>query len=225
MSLLIIAVALAIVYLLVLFVVLVAYTLTKARRRKPPADANVILVLGAPVHYGRVLPLLARRLDTALRLWREAATDPVIVVSGGRPTSSSSGTEAAAMARYLIEAGLPADRVVTEEQSGTTRENIRYSKELEALTGAVALHRNSAPADGEHAAVALVVTSDFHVLRTTSICRRHRLRATVVGAVSPSGGLRRTMVREFGMLLGEWWPLHVVAVAGITAVLVALGRG
>ncbi|WP_051299578.1 YdcF family protein [Arthrobacter castelli] len=215
MALLLTGIALTLGYLGVVFAVLAVYALSGARRRKAPEDAGVIMVLGAPVYNGQVLPLLATRLDAALKLYGEATTvnlhsvsgtKPVLLVSGGRPTSSSAGTEAAAMARYLIERGVPEERVLLEEQSTTTRENIRFSQELAASASA-------AP---------VVVTSDFHVLRSISICRRTGFPATVVGAVSPPGGVRRSVLREYGLLLGQWWPLHIVAAAAVTVALAAV---
>lgn len=229
MPLLLTGLILALGYLVMLFTVLVAWSLFNARRREPPVGANVILVLGAPVSYGQVMPLLASRLHTALKLYGQSiaddampdqdTTDPVIVVSGGRPTSSY-GTEAKAMARYLIERGVPEDRVVLEEQSATTRENIRFSKDLDVISDAGT--RTATGEDVGSGTAPVVVTSDFHVLRTASICRRYGLRATVVGAVSPRGGVRHSVLREYGLLLGEWWPLHIVSAVGIAVVLVAL---
>jgi uncharacterized SAM-binding protein YcdF (DUF218 family) len=218
MTLLITALALTLGYLVVLFGVLVGYSLSTARRREAADGTNVVLVLGAPVRYGQVMPLLARRLDTALQLYNEAKRNTVIVVSGGRPTSSY-GTEAKAMAHYLIERGVPADRVLLEDQSTTTRENIRFSKEL------VFSHAKAGPVTGGGSGgKPVIVTSDFHVLRTANICRRNRLRATVVGAASSARGIRRSILREYALLLGDLWRLHIVAAVLITAVVFAVAR-
>ena len=58
------------------------------------------------------------------------------------------------MAFWLVEHGVPADRLLLEEQAGTTVENVYYSRQILTALGIP-----------ENAPVALV-TSDYHLCRT-----------------------------------------------------------
>lgn len=101
----------------------------------PQADA--VVVLG-----GGRLPrtrdpqderLEGSRLHTGVRVWREGLA-PVIVLSGGgggRPGRS----EAAMMARRVVELGVPMTALLLEEHSHSTRDNALYTAELAHARG------------------------------------------------------------------------------------------
>ena len=102
---------------------------------------------------------------------------PVLVLSGGQGADGRS-PEAAAMARYAIEQGVPADRIIEEDTSTTTEENLRNTRDVLAERGY------------EWSTMA-VVTSNFHALRAVSLTRRLGLPATVIGARRPAITYRR----------------------------------
>ena len=89
---------------------------------------DAVVVLGAGVRGDQVTRTLQRRLDTALDY---AAKNPaaLVVVSGGQGPQETV-TEASAMRDYLTAHGLPAERIVAEEQATSTLENFMYSKRL-----------------------------------------------------------------------------------------------
>ena len=62
------------------------------------------------------------------------------------------------MYQYLTEKGVPADRILQEDRSTSTRENLRFSKELLAEQGCM-------PKE-----IALV-TNEFHQLRASMIAK------------------------------------------------------
>lgn len=101
----------------------------------------------------------------------------VFVVSGGQGDDEVR-SEAEAMADYLRGRGVPADRIVREDRSVNTGQNLRYS---------VALMDRTTPGHR-----ATVVTSGFHVYRTTLLARRVGAPVHVVGApTSPPTGWPR----------------------------------
>lgn len=219
MLLLILAVLCAVIYLLGAFAAFLVYSLRFAGPRYPRSlgvePAGFIVVLGSTVRNGRVPTLLASRLDTAYSIHRGVQTvrdHPTLIVSGGRGAGESV-SEAAAMADYLIAKGVPRSDVILEEDAATTRGNIAFSRAI--MDGSSA---------GSGAAV--VVTSDFHVFRTSRLCRRSGLKADVVGARShPVLGrqLFRVLLREFALVLGLYPWVHVIVAAGITTSLLAAG--
>ena len=83
---------------------------------------RAVIVPGAGINGERVSGQLERRLAAAAEYClknREA----VVVVSGGQGPQESI-TEALAMERYLVEAGIEKERILREEGSASTRERI-----------------------------------------------------------------------------------------------------
>jgi len=124
--------------------------------RKMPAY-SAILVPGGGVREGGVLPSWARcRLDRALQLERG---EYIVTLSAGTthrpPPLDAHGFpifESVAAAKYLIEAGIPATRILTETHSYDTIGNAFFSRVIHA--------------DPRGLRRLLVITSDFHLPRT-----------------------------------------------------------
>lgn len=175
------------------------------RRRVP--DPDVLIVLGSGLVRGKVPPLLASRLDRALQVSAEEATEgrsPLFVVSGGRGPDEPRA-EADAMAEYLVGHGVPADRVIVEDRSRSTRENLVNSTQL--------LHERgiSGPA--------LAVTSSYHTTRTDVLAADLRLNDVfVTGAHTAWYYVPGAFLREYIGVLTYRIPLNIgVAVFGLLA--------
>jgi uncharacterized SAM-binding protein YcdF (DUF218 family) len=128
--------------------------------------ADFVVVLGSGLAGGdRVPPLLAGRLERGLRVRHEQIS------------------EAEAMARYLVERGLPADQVIREDQSRTTEENLTFSQAIMA---------RSRPGYR-----CIIVTSNYHVFRAAIIARRLNVNGQVTGARTAGYYWPTAMLREF----------------------------
>lgn len=92
----------------------------------PKGDERAVVVLGAAVRGDRVSGLLARRLDAAYNYY-VAHPEVILVMSGGQGPGEDI-PEGRAMKAYLVEKGVPAEQILTEERSTSTRENFRFSK-------------------------------------------------------------------------------------------------
>lgn len=153
---------------------------------EPP---EAILVLGSGTPGDKASPVLAARLDTALA---QAARHPaaLVVVSGGLGFGQTV-SEAQVMGDYLRARGLPAQRIVQEERSTSTQENLRLSAPLlreRGLTPASAIH---------------LVTSDFHTVRAGWIARGAGYAAiTPVGAQTPLYVRYNAWLREYFAVIG-----------------------
>ncbi|MBP5237036.1 MAG: YdcF family protein [Clostridia bacterium] len=113
---------------------------------------DAVIVLGAGLRGDRVSRALAARLDKAAD-YLEKNTQAVAVVSGGMGRGETV-TEASAMKKYLIEKGIPEERILTEEKSTSTFENFVFSKEiLDSYFNGIDYS-------------ALFVTNDYHVFRS-----------------------------------------------------------
>lgn len=145
-----------------------------------PATATHVIVLGAGLHHGDRLSLvLQSRLDRALLLLRQHPQLQVIV-SGGQGANETV-SEAAAMRRYLQQHGIRAARIIEENRSTTTRENLRFSQRL---------------LPHPHSRV-LVLSSDFHIYRAQRIARRLGLNSSAIAADTPWWVLVNYAMREY----------------------------
>ncbi|QFZ21733.1 YdcF family protein [Saccharothrix syringae] len=184
-------------YVAFLFVSLLLYSVVYGSvGRRSGFDA--IVVLGAGLIGDRVPPLLANRLDRALRLYRRevgAGREPLVVVSGGQG-SDEAVPEAVAMRDYLVRRGVPEEAVVLEDRATTTRQNLGYSAELLAERG--------------RSGRAVAVTNNFHVFRAAVLARGLRLRMQIIGAPTAWYFLPSAFLREFVALLAQNPVAHVV---------------
>jgi len=117
------------------------------------AQPEAVVILGAGVNGTEPSLSLLSRLEAALDYLRKKPPDIPVVVTGAQGRGEEI-SEAVCMARWLENHGVEANRILLEEQAGTTAENVKYSKEILAERGL-----------GAEATVA-VVTSDYHLCRT-----------------------------------------------------------
>lgn len=176
---------------------------------RPEADA--VVILGCGLDRRSVTPLLAARLDRGIAVYDVAVRsghDPVVVTCGGQGPDEAT-TEADAMARYLVAAGVPPHSVIRERHSRNTAENLRNClRELE-LRGIPA-----------HDLRMTLVTSNFHVLRAAALTRRLGIDAQVVGSATAAYFLPAAFLREFVAVLATHYRRSHLAVAAI--ILIAL---
>lgn len=124
---------------------------------RPAPGADAIVVLGAGLRGTRVSQTLAYRLDTALA-YAQDNPQSLVVVSGGQGPGEDI-PEAEAMALYLQNAGLPADRILQESQSTSTQENFLFSQALLDAQWGTGQYRT------------VYVTNGFHVYRAGLVAK------------------------------------------------------
>lgn len=117
----------------------------------PEDDSLCIVVLGyklAPA--GGIRKELEGRLYAALAsaVWYPNAW--VLCTGGGTASGNGYVTEAGQMAKWLIEHGVDADRIIVEKQSGTTGQNARFSCDI--------LER-----DYPQVKTLAIISSDYHI--------------------------------------------------------------
>lgn len=139
-------------------------------------DADVAIVLGAKVFSDGSLSLaLSDRLDTAAELFREGRVR-FVLVSGA--TGVEGINEATAMRGYLIEAGLPADRLLVDPDGVNTLATARNARRL------MVEHRLTS---------ALVVSHYFHLARCKLLFEEQGIAAVTV----PARMSRRLMLESY----------------------------
>lgn len=112
---------------------------------------KAVIVLGCGLNSdGTPSPTLQKRLDGCID-YHSRNPDAYIVVTGGYSRFNNC-TEGSAMKKYLVEKGIPSDRILTDEKAENTKENFMYSKQL--------LENAGIGTDG-----ICYITNSFHIYR------------------------------------------------------------
>jgi uncharacterized SAM-binding protein YcdF (DUF218 family) len=175
-------------YLALLFVLFLGHVVLSGRLR-PRRVADYVVVLGAGLVDGEVPPLLAGRLERGLAVYQALLARgcrPTLITSGGRGPDEER-SEAEAMAAYLAARGVPDDRILREDRSRNTEENLANSARI--------MRR----ADPGYRCT--VITSDFHAFRTALLMRRLGVRGTAAGAWTAPSYWLAAALREFVAVL------------------------
>ena len=114
--------------LLVVYLALIGFVAVSGYANPPTGQEQVMIVLGAGLRKDKPSMLLRYRLDKAYEYAAEHP-DLLIVTSGGQGRDEWI-PEGQAMRDYLIEKGLPADRVLAENKSTSTEENFAFSLDI-----------------------------------------------------------------------------------------------
>jgi len=150
---------------------------------------DAVIVLGAGIRGEQVTSMLAYRLDKAVEYYGKNL-NVVIVVSGAQGPQEDI-TEALAMERYLVNKGIPKDKIIKEERSNSTYTNFAYSKEL------LDEYFN------KNYTVALI-TNGFHIYRAAQIAKKAGLDCTHCHAKIRFGSIPVTYLRECAAVLRLW---------------------
>ena len=162
-----------------------------AARAQPALDRDYLIILGCAIQKdGTPTPLLAKRIDRAIDFYKkqksETGKELLFITSGGKGDDETL-SESASMKHYLIEHGIPEERIIEENKSVDTYQNMQFSKEkIDAIdpNGKIAFS-----------------TSDFHVFRSGIFARRFKMRAIGIGAKTKWYFWPNAMIREFACLL------------------------
>ena len=153
-----------------------------------PEKGEVVVVLGCQVKGERPSRMLARRLDAALE-YLNSEPEALVVVSGGKGPDEKI-SEAECMRRYLEEKGIAAERIIMEDRSTSTDENLEFTLDIMDERG---LGRDI-----------ILVTDGYHQYRAQLVAKAHG--AGRIGALSAGTELRfipTYWVREWFALCRE----------------------
>ena len=185
-------ISLSVIYVSAIFASFMSYTvLLQLIPRK--RDFDYVIIHGCGLIKGRkVSKLLADRIDKAIEVYRKDPSPPILIPSGGKG-SDEEISEAEAMEGYLLEHGIPADRIIKEDNSKTTRENLVFSKKIIE-------ERSAQEAVSPYIAL---VTSNYHVYRALSLCDQIGLDCTGIGAHVAPYYWPSALIREFAAIMSK----------------------
>ncbi len=160
-------------------------------RYEPEPDKDYIIILGCRLQPdGTPTPLLRGRIERALSFAEKQKAlngkEAVFVTSGGKGADEPI-SESASMKQYLLKKGIPESRIMEEDRSANTYENMLFSREKiwEIDPGAKIAFS----------------TTNYHVFRSGLWARRVKMRAVGMGARTRWYYWPNAAVREFAGLL------------------------
>ena len=180
----------------------------RAARHIPAFDKDYILILGCQIaEDGALTPLLRSRADRALefaRMLKEKTGREIVFVPSGGQGPDEVIPEADAIAAYLREKGVPEARILPENTSTDTYENIRNSMKL---------IRERAQAEAPKAAFS---TTNYHVFRAGLTAREQGENLEGIGSPTKRYFWINAFVREFIATLVAEKKKHMLIVACLT---------
>lgn len=138
---------------LILFIV-IEIPIVQSSAQDDSVSADYIIVLGAAVHGDTPSLSLVERMSAAYE-YLSAHPDCIAVLSGGQG-SNENMSEAEAMYKWLTAKGIASERLIMENSSTSTLENLKFSLEKILEHG------------GDLGSIA-VVSSEYHIYRAKLI--------------------------------------------------------
>lgn len=153
--------------------------------------------------------MLAARIERGVELLNHNP-NAVLIMSGGQGPGEDI-PESEAMAVYAIAQGVDIERILMEQKSVSTEENLRFSKELMCK---------------ENPRI-VIVTTAYHVFRALLLAKQQGIKCVGFGAKTKWYFTLNALIREFVGYLHLTWKKHAVIigiVAGITAIVILRAR-
>lgn len=162
-----------------------------AARKGPKPGAEYVIVLGAQVRGEHPTLVLGARIRAAAAYLKENP-EAVAIASGGQGTGESI-SEAEAIRRGLLSEGIEPERILLEDRSTSTTENLKFSAEMIEKEKSI-----------EEAKV-VIVTNDFHVYRAVKLAKKQGYaQVSGLGATDFFAVTIQYYVREFFAITKEW---------------------
>lgn len=174
---------------------------------KKKRKADYIVVLGAGIRGDQVTPLLAARIEKGIELLGYNP-DAVLIMSGGQGPGEDI-PESRAMAAYAASQGVDTERIIMEQKSVSTQENLRFSREL--------MNRQKPEV--------IVVTTAYHVFRALILAKQQGIRCKGFGAKTKWYFTLNAFIREFAGYLRLTWKRHAVVIGVVSVIIIKCNFG
>ena len=170
---------------------------------KKKRNADYIVVLGAGIIGDKVTPLLAARIERGIELLRYNP-NAVLIMSGGQGPGEDI-PESRAMAAYAVSQGVAAEKIIIEQKSVSTQENLRFSREL---------------MDKQKPEI-IIVTTAYHVFRALILAKQQGIRCVGFGAKTKWYFTLNAFIREFVGYFKLTWKKHIIVIGIIVCIVIA----
>ncbi len=142
-----------------------------------------IIVLGCGILGEKMTPLLRNRVDKGISLLKKKPAAKLILSGDMGPGENI--TEAECMKRYTFSQGISESRIITENQSKNTYENLLFSKKK--------IEEDSSE---EKSSIAIVTTS-YHVFRALILAKKLHIPCKGFGGKTKWYFTLNAILREF----------------------------
>lgn len=146
-------------------------------------NVKYAVVLGAGIDGEQPSLTLKRRLDSSITFLNENP-EAKLIVSGGFGEGLRI-SEAEVMKNYLIEHGIDEGRILKEEKSKISDENLKHTRELLRVI------------DGKQQQDILIITSDYHMFRAKFIANRYFSNVYGIASATPTTIMINYSIREY----------------------------
>jgi uncharacterized SAM-binding protein YcdF (DUF218 family) len=168
--------------LLVSFIVIEGLIIFEGSK-KPVETVDYVIVLGARLYGDIPSPALLERLKVATD-YLNGNTDVKVVVSGGQGTDEYI-PEAHAMGKYLVDNGIEKNRIIIEDKSTSTFENLMFS--LDKIRDV----------DNKENIKILIATNKYHIFRAKLLAKRLGAEPYGLPAKIPLTIIIQSYIREY----------------------------
>lgn len=149
-----------------------------------PEKPSVIIVLGCRVNGTSPSPMLMQRINAACRVLEEHP-ETIAIASGGQGADEAV-SEAECIKRVLVQRGIDESRIILEDKSTSTRENMAFSKRiLEELESG-----------GYELSEVAVVSNEYHLMRARKIAKKQGMEVKCIPARTVRFYLPANWIRE-----------------------------
>lgn len=115
-------------FLSIVFMSTIAVSIWNYGKSDEKSPSDVAIVLGAAILDGEVSPVYRERINHGIYLYENGYVDYIILTGGFGEGSYKSDSQVAK--EYALSQGVPEERILIEEKSTITEENLEFSKEV-----------------------------------------------------------------------------------------------
>lgn len=194
----------SIIYVLSLLAVYILSAILNLIHLKKSREADYIIVLGSGIIGKKVTPLLAARIEKGIRLL-QYNPNAMMIMSGGQGVGEDI-PESEAMAAYAIDKGVDTKRILLEQKSVSTEQNLLFSRNLiEKETPKI-----------------IIVTTAYHVFRALILARKQGMRCVGFGSKTKWYFTLNALIREFMGYLSLTWKKHICVIGVVTCIIIII---
>ncbi|MBD5548695.1 MAG: DUF218 domain-containing protein [Lachnospiraceae bacterium] len=170
-------------------------------------NVDYIVVLGAGIIGSKVTPLLAARIEKGIELLHYNP-NAVLIMSGGQDPGEDI-PESKAMANYAVDKGVDTEKIIMEQKSVSTLENLRFSRELMNIQKPKIID----------------VTTAYHVFRALILAKQQEIKCVGFGAKTKWYFTLNAFIREFIGYLRLTWKRHALVIGIVVVVIISFNLG
>lgn len=175
-------IGIVILIILISFIIIEILIINEGRKTTQE-EVDYLIILGARLYGSIPSPSLQERLKVA-REYLIKNENTKVVVSGGQGINEDI-PEAHAIERYLVDKGIKRDRIIVEDRSTSTFENLSFS--LDKIK----------EVDSREDIRVLIATNRYHIFRSKLIAKRLGMTPFGLPADIPPTTLLKSYIREY----------------------------